>query len=116
MEKKIEVRLLEEANDYYQELPEKIQEKFIISFYKVKNGYKGSWFEKLKNSDGIFEFRERGFNKFYRIFAFWDKSLENTTLIIATHGLDKKTNKTPQKEIAKAERIKKTYFDTKSKK
>ena len=38
---------------------------------------------------------------------------ENETLVIATHGIIKKTQKTPAKEIAKAETIKKEYFKSK---
>lgn len=37
------------------------------------------------------------------------------TLVIATHGIIKKTQKTPSKEIAKAESIKQIYFENKSK-
>ena len=47
----------------------------------------------------------------YRLFAFWDK--EKETLVIATHGIIKKTQKTPSKEIAKAEAIRKEYFKNK---
>ena len=36
------------------------------------------------------------------------------TLLIATHGFVKKTAKTPLKEIAKAERIRTTYFKLKT--
>ena len=36
-----------------------------------------------------------------------------STLIIATHGIIKKTQKTPKKEIAKAERIRQEYFNAK---
>ena len=35
------------------------------------------------------------------------------TLIVATHGIVKKTQKTPQKEIAKAEEIRQQYFELK---
>ena len=34
-------------------------------------------------------------------------------LVIATHGIIKKTQKTPSKEIAKAEAIRKEYFKNK---
>ena len=115
MKKPIEIVFLKEAEDYHQELPEKIKKKFLFSFYKVKNGYKGEWFKKLKDSDGIFEFKERGLDKFYRIFAFWDKTLESKVLIIGTHGINKKSNKTPKKEIEKAEKIKRLYFNNKPK-
>ena len=86
-----------------------------MSFEKTEMGIKGNWFEKLKNTDGIYEFRQNDHQKFYRIFAFWD-SEGKETLIIATHGIDKKSNKTPPKEIKKAEQIKKKYFETKNNK
>lgn len=44
----------------------------------------------------------------YRLFSFWDTGLD--TLVIVTHGIVKKTQKTPSKEIAKAEEIRKEYF------
>lgn len=47
----------------------------------------------------------------YRLFAFWDT--ESDTLIVATHGIIKKTQKTPSKEIAKAEKLKEIYFNNK---
>ena len=40
---------------------------------------------------------------------------EEETLVIATHGIVKKTQKTPLKEIAKAEEIRKEYFNNKNK-
>ncbi|MBI4646356.1 MAG: type II toxin-antitoxin system RelE/ParE family toxin [Bacteroidia bacterium] len=45
-----------------------------------------------------------------RLFAFWDSSGDIETLIISTHGIYKKTNKTPKSEINKAEQIKRDYF------
>ena len=38
---------------------------------------------------------------------------DEETLVIATHGIIKKTQKTPSKEIAKAEAIRKEYFKNK---
>lgn len=69
--------------------------------------------KKLENSDGIWEFSTKYNGIAYRLFSFWDTEAE--TLVIATHGIIKKTQKTPLKEIAKAERIKQLYFKTKSK-
>ena len=113
LNKPIEVRMLKEAEDYILGLDEKIQIKFLKIFERVQLGIRGDWFEKLKDSDGIFEFKYRGQSKFYRVFAFWD-STEQNTLIMATHGIDKKSNKTPPKEIKKAEDIKKRYFESKN--
>jgi phage-related protein len=70
-------------------------------------------FKKLKGTNGIYEFRVDEGNKFYRLFAFWDKKGKTDTLIVGTHGIAKKTNKTPASEIQKAERLKQEYFDNK---
>jgi len=114
--KEIEIVFLEEAEHYFGVLPEKVKDKFTYNFTKTILGYKGEWFEKLKSTSGLFEFRVRDEVKFYRIFAFWDGTGTEKTLIVATHGFDKKSNKTPPKEIAKAEQIKKNYFYSKPKK
>ena len=69
----------------------------------------------MKDSEGIYEYRFDEGNKFYRLFAFWDSDDENETLIVGTHGIVKKTNKTHKEEITRAERIKKEYFEEKKK-
>ena len=48
------------------------------------------------------------------MFAFWDKDIN--TLVVATHGIVKKTQKTPKSEITKAEGIRKLYFENKKQK
>ena len=48
--------------------------------------------------------------------AFWDKDNGTNVLVIATHGFVKKTQKTPSKEIGKAESIRKAYFTIKNSK
>lgn len=51
-------------------------------------------FSKLEGTE-IWEFRTL-YNKVrYRLFAFWDT--QQDTLVIATHGIIKKTQKTPKK-------------------
>jgi phage-related protein len=115
MKKEIEITFLKEAEEYFNKLPQKMKNKFVYSFTKTQFGYKGEWFKKLNDSAGIFEFRQRDQDKFYRIFAFWDGTGLEKTLIVATHGIDKKKNQTPRKEIKKAEAIKQRYFQQKKK-
>ena len=43
----------------------------------------------------------------------WDKTKEVDTLVIASHGFIKKTDKTPAKEIERANKIMKEYFEFK---
>jgi len=112
--KPIKVKFLNEADNYFGNLDSKVQKKFFVSFDKLQSGFKGKWFEPLR--DGIWEFRQRDSQKFYRIYAFWDKTEEDETLVIGTHGLDKKSNKAPKSEIEKAKRIKEIYFKAKNKK
>jgi len=90
-----------------------MKDKFTFSFTKTEYGYKGEWFKKLNDTKGIFEFKQRDQDKFYRIFAFWDGTGKDKTLIVATHGIDKKKNQTPRKEITKAEAIKAKYYKLK---
>ncbi len=116
LKREIKVELLKEAREYYFQLNPKIQEKFLKCFDKTEAGIKGSWFEKLKTKHGIYEFRERDNEKFYRFFAFGDSESKPKTLILCTHGFDKKTNKTPKTEIDRAARIKEQYLKIKNKK
>ena len=69
-------------------------------------------FKKIENSE-IWEFRTLYNGIAYRLFAFWDTDMK--TLVVATHGIIKKTQKTPKKEIARAEAIMKQYFEIKNK-
>lgn len=109
--KPVKVKFSSEANKYFGKLDNKVKKKFFVAIDKLEAGFKGRWFEPLR--DGIWEFRQRDNQKFYRIYAFWDKTEKVETLVICTHGMDKKSNKTPNSEIEKAKRIKDNYFKTK---
>lgn len=103
-----------EADSFLQSIPEKAREKVHYNIRRIQKGEQNK--EVFKKLDGteIWEFRTL-FNKIaYRLFAFWDTETE--TLVIATHGIIKKTQKTPSKEIARAEEIRKLYFEHKKKK
>jgi phage-related protein len=113
MIKPLKVILMPEAEEYLSKAEQKIQFKILNSIQKTETGLKGEWFTKLKETNGIYEFRERDSKYFYRILAFWDSEDDKETLILATHGFDKKTNKTPKSEIRRAESIKATYFKNK---
>lgn len=103
--------LSNEAKDFINGLPEEVSYKIYYNIKRVAGGERNNeLFKKLGNTE-IWEFRTLYNKTAYRLFAFWDKAEE--TLVIATHGIIKKTQKTPHKEIAKAEAIKKEYFKNK---
>jgi len=108
---KFKVRFLEEAHDFLENLDEKAREKIYYNIKKAQVTNDKELFKKL-NSE-IWEFRTL-FNKtHYRLFAFWDRTDKIDTVVISTHGLIKKTGKTPQGDIEKAERLRKMYFEHK---
>lgn len=112
--KKFEVIFLTKAREFLLKLDEKSRDKIIFNIDKAKIKTDNELFKKLKGE--IWEFRTL-FNKtHYRIFAFWDKDDKKETLVFTTHGIIKKTDKTPDKEIEKAEQIRLTYFELKNKK
>jgi phage-related protein len=107
----IRLILMKEAREFLLSLPIKVKEKIAFNYSKILNGYiDNEIFKKLDDSN-IWEFRTLYNGNCYRLFAFWDT--ETGTLILATHGIVKKTQKTPAKEIAKAEEIRKRYFEAK---
>jgi len=50
------------------------------------------------------------------LLAFWDKTDNKNTFVIATHGFVKKVDKVPGNEIERAERIRDKYFNHEQKK
>ncbi|MGE4567835.1 MAG: type II toxin-antitoxin system RelE/ParE family toxin [Bacteroidales bacterium] len=111
MEGKFQVRFLEEAVQFLDSLDEKARDKVIYNVLKAKYSNDRELFKKLKGE--LWEFRTL-FNKtHYRLFAFWDKTSNTKTVVIATHGLIKKSEKTPLGDIDKAESIRKLYFGQK---
>lgn len=113
METPITVIFLPQAEFFVDNLEKNARKKLFAITRKTKERLMGQWFVKLKSSEGIFEFRLDEFGKFYRLFAFWDFEGDKETLVVATHGIVNKTNKTPKEEISKAERIRKEYFEDK---
>jgi len=111
MNPKFKVQFLEDAAALIDKLDEKTRDKIIYNIQKSRISNDKELFKKLKGE--IWEFRTL-FNKtHYRLFAFWDKTGNTDTVVISTHGLIKKTDKTPQGEIDKAENIRKQYFNLK---
>lgn len=108
-----QIILLEEAKMFLQDIPKQAQKKVLYNIWRVAGGEKNKeLFKKLENTD-IWEFRTLYNGIAYRLFAFWDTGKD--TLVVATHGIIKKTQKTPRKEITKVETIMKQYFEFKIK-
>ena len=108
---KFRVEFLVDAAEFIDKLDEKTREKVIYNIQKARVSNDKELFRKLKGE--IWEFRTLYNKTHYRLFAFWDKTDNTETVVVSTHGLIKKTDKTPQGEIDKAENIRRQYFNLK---
>jgi phage-related protein len=108
---KYEVRFLEPAKGFLDDLDAKSREKVLFNIWKSRETNDPELFKKL--SGDIWEFRTRFKSKQIRLLAFWDKSSGKETLVIATHGFIKKSQKTPIKEIEKAIQLRREYIENK---
>ncbi len=111
---KFEVQFLEDAVDFLDCLDEKARDKIIYNITRAKFSNDDERFKKL--NEDIWEFRTLFKKTYYRLFAFWDTEGTEQTLVIATHGLIKKTAKTPSGDLEKAARLRTQYFKEKMKK
>ena len=108
---KFEIELMPEALDFIKNQDLKIRKKIFQNLNRASVLLDPSLFKKL-NKD-IWEFRTRYNGIQYRLLAFWDKQKNVKTLVIATHGFKKKTDKVAKKEILKADKIRIDYFKSK---
>lgn len=70
------------------------------------------FFQHMEGTAGLYEIRVEVGNNIFRAFSFFDEG----QLIIIANAFQKKTQKTPKSEIELAIKIKKEYFNEKSKK
>ncbi len=110
MARKFELVILDEAKRFVLGLPRQAMSKVFYNVQRIADGERNTeLFKKLEGTE-IWEFRTLYNGIQYRLFAFWDTRRE--TLVVATHGIIKKSQKTPSKEIAKAEKIRQEYLNS----
>ena len=100
--------------EFFDDQTEEVQRKFnwtlelIATIDRVPKKY----FQHIEGSVGLYEIRVEVGSNIFRAFSFFDEG----QLIIVANAFQKKTQKTPQNEIELAKKIKKEYFNEKSKK
>lgn len=104
---------MQPAAEFINSLSDKARKKVVYNINRVKNGEKDKELFKKLDSTEIWEFRTIFNGTKYRLFSFWDT--EQNTLVVATNGFIKKTQKAPHKEIEKAQALMKEYFNNKNK-
>jgi phage-related protein len=106
-----DVLFLEGARDFLHAQDKKVSAKILFHVDKARHCHDPKLLKKLTRE--IWEFRTRFNHEQYRLLAFWDKRSSSITLVVVTHGFVKKTSKVDSLEIAKAERIRRQYFEQK---
>lgn len=105
----IEIELLEQVDIFLENIDPKARDKIIYNLWKFKLQKDRKLFKKLTHE--IWEFRTKFAENEYRLLAFWKKEKGLTTIIIATNGFVKKSQKTPKTEIEKAMNIRQYYLN-----
>jgi phage-related protein len=113
MKPNFDLEFLPEAIEFLENLDNKSREKIYYNIRKAQFVNDKELFKKL--NEFIWEFRTLYNSKAYRLFSFWENTDEKAALVVATHGILKKTQKTPTKEIKKAEEIRRQYLNNKKK-
>lgn len=102
---------MEAAKEFIASLDKKSASKIFYNIDLAEQTNDTKVFKKLQGE--IWEFRSRYLGNEHRLLAFWDKSNNRNTLVIATHGFVKKTSKITKNEVHKAEKIRSDYFTSK---
>ena len=101
--------------DYFQEFflkqRDKVKDKIIWTFDLIEEIQRipETYLKHIEKTDGLYEIRIQFGRDIFRIFCFFDHG----QLIVLAQGFQKKTQKTPKKEIEKALKIKKEYENEK---
>ena len=106
-----ETRFLDGVDVFLTKLDPKTVRKIIYNIDLAEQTNDPKLFKKLQYD--IWEFRTIYAGIQIRLLAFWDKTDNKETLVIATHGFVKKVDNVPGNEIKRAVRIKNKYFNNK---
>ncbi len=110
-----QIRKVVAYKDYFEiflkKQPIKVQNKIykIIEAIETFERIPESYLKLIKGTKGLYEARISLASNIWRVFCFFDKG----KLVILLNGFTKKTKKTPKREIEKAIRLMKEYYENK---
>lgn len=99
--------------DYYKNFmaslseKERLKMKYLLSLLETEDRMPVKFIKHI--SDGIYELRLSYSGNIYRLFFIFDEG----NIVVLFNGFQKKTQKTPKKEIEKAKKIKEDYYEHK---
>ena len=97
--------------DFFVKQRAKVQDKIIWTFDLIESIPKvpETYLKNIEDKDGLYEIRVQLGSDIFRIFCFFDQG----QLVVLANGYQKKSQKTPKREIEKAFKIKEEYENEK---
>jgi phage-related protein len=97
--------------EFYLSLDSTVQEKieYVFKLVRTVDRIPQKFLKHIESTDGLYEIRIKVGSDIYRVFCCFDKG----KIVILFNGFQKKSQKTPKKEIDKALRLKNEYFNNK---
>lgn len=98
---------------FFETLTEKVKSKIdeVLFMMTIIERVPTKFFKSIEGVKGLYEIRVEYESNIYRIFCCFDKG----NLVVLFNGFQKKTQKIPSKELTKAEKIMKEYFNEQKK-
>lgn len=99
--------------DFFKEQNRKVQDKIIkvLDILEQVDRVPSTYLKYIEGANGLFEVRVQLGNNIFRIFGCFD----GDRIVVLLSGFQKKTQKTPPEEIARAQRIMTEYYNDKYK-
>jgi phage-related protein len=96
---------------FFDTLPQKVKDKIIWTFDLIEELYRvpEMYLKHIENTHGLYEIRVQYGSDIFRIFCFFDQG----NLVVLANGFQKKSQKTPFREIQLALKIKREYENEK---
>lgn len=93
--------------DFFSKQNKKVKAKIVWTFELVEDLKRvpETYLKHIESTDGLYEIRVQIGSDIFRIFCFFDQG----QLVVIANGFQKKTQKTPKKEIETALKIKAEY-------
>lgn len=94
-------------HDFFNKQSEKVKAKIIWTFDLIEDLQRvpETYLKHIADTDGLYEIRVQVGSNIFRIFCFFDRG----RLVVLANGFQKKSQKTPKKEIEQALKIKVEY-------
>lgn len=93
--------------DFFVKQNKKVKAKIVWTFDLIEDVQRvpETYLKHIENTDGLYEIRVQLGSDIFRIFCFFDQG----QLVVLANGFQKKTQKTPKKDLEMALKIKAEY-------